>query len=185
VTRIPPVPEDCQTPPELLAAIRARRGGRLLNLDRTLLQSPPLAQGWNDFLRVIRSALTVSPLLREIAVCGVAVLNGADYEFAQHEPEFRRAGGSAEAASRLKDFESAADDNAIFSAVERAVMALTIRMTRHVEVDDATWERLVSELPEVQAQVEIVGVIATYNMVSRFLIACRIDAEAADGKGHG
>jgi alkylhydroperoxidase family enzyme len=165
----------------LVAAIRARRAGPLLNLDRTLLQSPPLAQAWNDYLKVIRNGLTVSPLLREIAVCGVAALNGADYEFAQHEPEFRRAGGSPDAALRLKNFESAAADNEVFSALERAVMALTIRMTRHVDVDDATWERLQSELPEVQAQVEIVGVIATYNMVSRFLIACRIEAEAEAG----
>jgi len=180
VTRIPFVPKDCQTPPALVTAIRARRAGQLLNLDRALLQSPPLAQGWNDYLRVIRGGLTVSPLLREIAVCGVAALTGADYEFTQHEPEFRRAGGSPDAALRLWDFESAAVDKKHFSAVERAVMALTIRMTRHVEVDDATWECLRSELPEIQAQVEIVGVIATYNMVSRFLVACRIDAETPD-----
>ena len=76
--RIPMVPADCGEPAELLAAIRSRRGDGLLNLDRTLLRSTPLARGWNDYLGVIRSGLSVAPLLRELAICGVAVWVAAD-----------------------------------------------------------------------------------------------------------
>ena len=177
VTRIPTLPGDCREPEALLAAIRARRGGQLLNLDRTLLQSIPLASAWNEYLGVIRSGLSVPPKLREIAICGVAVLNGADYEFSQHEPEFLRAGGSASAASKLRNFASAAEDAGAFDESERAVMALTLEMTRHVKVDDATWSRFCTAIPEPRLQVEIVGVIAAYNMVSRFLVACDIEPE--------
>jgi len=68
----PPAPERSRTglpyrpdgaaagPPEVVEAIRARRpGGRLLRLDRMLLHSPALAQGWNDLLGAIRGKLSL------------------------------------------------------------------------------------------------------------------------------
>ena len=177
MSRIELVPADIREPAALVAAIRERRGGTLLHLDRALLHSVPLAGAWNDYLRVIRTGLSIPARLRELAICGVAVLNGADYEFSQHAPEFRRAGGSEEAVHKLRNFEAAALDTTTFDDLERMVMALTIRMTRFVHVDDATWEHVRRLMPEVQAQIEIVSVIATYNMVSRFLIACRIEPE--------
>ena len=56
-------------PPEIVKAIRERRpGGKLLNLDRMLLNSPAFAQGWNSVFGTIRNKLTVPPILREIAI---------------------------------------------------------------------------------------------------------------------
>jgi len=55
---------------------------------------------------------------------------------------------------------------------------LTIQMTNNVDVDDATWQQVKTALPNPKTQAEIVAVIATYNMVSRFLIACRIEPES-------
>jgi alkylhydroperoxidase family enzyme len=178
MTRLDAMPPDCAEPAALIAAIRARRGGKLLNLDRTLLLSAPLARAWNDYLGAIRNGLSVEPKLREIAICGVAILNGAEYEFQQHEPEFRRAGGSALAVQRLREFATAAAHPEIFNAAERAVITLTTQMTTNIDVDDETWQRFKTELPDPRIQVEIVGIIATYNMVSRFLIACRIEPES-------
>jgi alkylhydroperoxidase family enzyme len=177
MSRLRGVPPDCAEPAPLIGAIRARRGGKLLNLDRTLLLSAPLASAWNDYLGAIRSGLSVDAKLREIAICGVAILNGAEYEFQQHEPEFRRAGGTALAAQRLREFATAGAHPEIFSAAERAVIALTTQMTTNIDVDDDTWQQFKTALPDPQTQVEIVGVIATYNMVSRFLVACRIEPE--------
>jgi alkylhydroperoxidase family enzyme len=45
-------------------------------------------------------------------------------------------------------------------------------------VSDATFERVRSGLKDDQQTVELVAVIATYNMVSRFLVALGVDAEA-------
>ena len=70
MNRIIPMPADCSEPAELVAAIRARRGGQLLNLDRVLLRSVPLAQAWNAYLGAVRGALSISPRLRELAICG-------------------------------------------------------------------------------------------------------------------
>ena len=65
---IPYQPQDIDEPSELVAAIRARRGGALLNLDRMLLHSPPFARGWNDFLGAVRNELSLTPKLRELAI---------------------------------------------------------------------------------------------------------------------
>ncbi|MGH3494852.1 MAG: carboxymuconolactone decarboxylase family protein, partial [Sciscionella sp.] len=55
--------------------IRARRSGQLHDLDRVLLHSPPVADGWNTFIGVIREGTTLPGDLRELAILRVAVLN--------------------------------------------------------------------------------------------------------------
>jgi alkylhydroperoxidase family enzyme len=176
VTRIAYQPADSTEPAELVAAIRARRGGRLLNLDRMLLHSPPLAAGWNAHLRAVRTELALEPKLRELAICVVAVLNGAEYEFHHHAPEFVDAGGSAAQVAALRDPDAARTDTALFDATERAALALTIDITRSVAVSDATFEAVHGALGD-RCTVELVGTIAAYNMVSRFLVALRVEPE--------
>ena len=75
---VPYQPLDLDEPAELVTAIRKRRGGQLINLDRMLLHSVPFARGWNQFLGEVRNNLALDPKLREIAMCGVAVLNGVN-----------------------------------------------------------------------------------------------------------
>ena len=177
MSRVPYVSgERTENESELVARIRARRGGTLLNLDRMLLNSPAFAQGWNAHLGAVRRELALDSRLRELAVCGVAVLNGADYELEQHTPEFLRAGGTAVQVEALAQF-GKVEDSSVFDAVERAVLQLTLEMTRDVKVSDATFERIQWALNDTQQIVELVGVIATYNMVSRFLVALQVDTE--------
>lgn len=175
--RIPYKPHDNAGPEEIVAPIRVRRGGTLLNLDRMLLHSPAYAIGWNDFLRTVRTDLSLSPKLRELAVCGVAVLNGAEYGFHHHAPEFVRAGGTEAQVRALRGFEAAANNTALFDAAERAVLQLTLEMTRKVQVSDAAFAAVKAALPDEQQVVELVGVIATYNMVTRFLVALGVEPE--------
>jgi alkylhydroperoxidase family enzyme len=164
-------------PAELVAAIRARRaGGTLLNLDRMLLHSAPLARGWNTYLGAIRKDLTVAPLLRELAICAVARYNKADYEWLQHAPEFLAAGGSQAQLDALHNITNAVTNAAQFSALERLVIQLTQEMTTTIEVGTPTMEQLRQHL-NAREVVEVVGVIAAYNMVSRFLVALQIEPE--------
>jgi alkylhydroperoxidase family enzyme len=172
-------PADLNEPAALLAAIRARRGGRLLNLDRMLVHSPPLAAGWNAFLGAVRTELSLEPKLREMAICVVASLNGARYEFHHHAPEFLRAGGAQEQVEALREPEQALRRAALFDATEHAVLQLTIEMTRQVAVSDSAFNAVHVALGD-RGTVELVGVIAAYNMVSRFLVALDIEPE---GKG--
>ncbi|MDD2734650.1 MAG: carboxymuconolactone decarboxylase family protein [Desulfuromonadaceae bacterium] len=168
---------DIDNPQVLVSSIRARRGGALLNLDRMLLHSPPFAKGWNEFLREVRNGLTLAPKLRELAICGVAVLNNAEYEFLHHVPEFMKSGGTAAQVEALRNFEAAANEASLFDNAERAVIRLVLEMTRAVQVSDATFAAAKNALPDDQSLVELVGVIAAYNMVSRFLVALGVEPE--------
>jgi len=167
---------------DLVAQIRARRGGVLLNLDRTLLNSPPLALGWNGYLGAVRRELLLPAKLRELAICAVAVLNRADYEWEQHVPEWLRAGAGQDQVRALRASAEDFENSDAFDAVEKAVLQLTLEMTRRVQVSEPTFERIRQALGYRKREiVELVGVIATYNMVSRFLVALEIDPESGQG----
>ena len=172
--RIPFVPDDLTEPRDLIEAMKRRRGGQLLKLDRMLLHSPPFATGWNTFLANVRTDLTVSSKLAELAICYVAVLNKASYELEQHAPIYIDAGGTEQ---QLAALQQEMLDVALFEPLEVAVLELTYQMTREITVADQTIETLRELFGGEQKVVEIIGVIAAYNMVSRFLVAAEITSE--------
>lgn len=177
MARLPYVPHDIAEPREVVDAIRARRGGALLNLDRILLHSPPVASGWNALLGAVRRDLVLSPMLRELAMCAVAVLNGAEYEWEHHAPLFVQAGGTEAQLAALRDPVAAAGDAALFGAAERAAIALTVEMTRDVRVGDGTFAAVREALGGDREAFELVVTIAAYNMVSRVLMAVGVEPE--------
>ncbi len=174
--RIPYQPEDLVEPANIVSAIRTRRGGTLHHLDRMLLNSPPFAQGWNAHLGAVRTGLTLSGKLRELAICAIAVLNEAEYEWLQHAPVFLKEGGSQTQLDALRKIDQATGST-LFDATEHAVLRLTVEMTRRVKVADSTFAAVKAALPNNQQVAEIVGVIATYNMVSRYLVALGIEED--------
>jgi len=174
---IPYRPHDDAGPTALVDSIRARRtNGRLLNLDRMLLHSPTFAEVWNAMFGAIRGQLSLAPKLRELSIMFIAVLNHADYEWAQHESAFIAAGGSPEQMDSIREPDSALDDSDVFDEAELATLALTYEMTRNVTVTDATMRRVRALLPDSEV-VELVGTIAGYNMVSRFVVATGVAVE--------
>ena len=175
--RLPYVPADLSEPRDLVEAIRRRRGGELLNLDRQLLHSPPVARGWNMLLGAVRTELDLPARYRELAMCGVAVLNGAEYEYIHHAPLFVREGGTDAQANALRDMDRAAADVSLFDAADRAVLAMTIEMTRNVKVSDATFASAKAAFGSDRQVFELVTVIAAYNMVSRILVAVGVEPE--------
>lgn len=174
--RLPLLTDDQAGPPELVAAIRQRRGGALIDLDRLLLHSPPFAQGWSEFMGRVRTALAVPMLYRELAMCGVAALNRADFEMHHHAPLYLQAGATAAQLAVLKRLgdEPGLADDPVFDEVQQAVLGLVVQMTRQVAVDDATFGRVRAALGSDQQVFEIVGVIAAYNMVARVLVALQL-----------
>jgi alkylhydroperoxidase family enzyme len=161
---------------DLVATIRARRStGKLLNLDRMLLHSPPFARGWNAMFAAIRNQMQVPRHINELAICAVARLNNADYEWIQHAPEFLAANGTQAQLDALDDVTAACYDTELFSETERAALRLTLDMTRQVKVRPEIIEKARQLFGERQL-VELMGTIAGYNMVSRFLVVLGIDA---------
>jgi len=186
---IPYVPDELSDPAGIVAAIRERRGGQLLNLDRMLLHSPPFARGWNALLRATRTELSLPARLCELCICAVGILNGAEYEVQQHTGPLLVAGGTAAALQALRTLDLSALGNTSresaaatreddpFTPAERAALRLTHAMSRDIRVPAALLERVRELLGGERPLVELIGLIATYNMVSRFLIALRVDLE--------
>src|SRR5678815_2032033 len=165
-TRVAPITPGSR--PELAAveaAILAERGEILL-LYRALLNSAPLAAGWEQMLTAVRNRSSVPADLRELVILRVAVLNRAPFEFAAHLPVARKAGiGEAKIAALQAD-----EIGDAFTPVERAVLTLADTMTRDVQVPDAQFEPLRAHF-DARGLVELVATVAAYNMVSRFLEA--------------
>ena len=169
--RIAPIPPG--TRPELAqheARIAAARG-RVSPLYQVLLNSPPLAHGWEQMLSAIRNHNSIPADLRELVILRVAVLNGAPYEFDAHAPIARAAGVSDDAIAASRTVPLAA--GAALDARQRLVLELADTMTREIVVPQALYAR-VREAFGVQQQIDLVATVAAYNMVSRFLVALEI-----------
>ncbi len=161
---------------ELVAAIEARRGGALYNLDRMLLWSEPLARGWNVYLRALRQELSLPPFLRELAICVVAQLTGAEYEYHHHAPELKKAGATDAQLAALDDPDAAATSDR-FDELQRTVIRFAIASTRDVQVPGALFASLKQSLSP-QELVELTAVTAAYNMVARFLVALEVTPDS-------
>ena len=175
MTRLPLLTDAQVAPPDLVDSIRARRGGGLLDLDRLLLHSPAFATGWGELMGRVRGALDVPPLLRELAMCGVAALTGAAFEMFHHAPLYLAAGGTDAQLAALRRLAHGTQADPVFDADQQAVLALVVEMTRNVQVSDATFARAQAVLGNDQRMFELVAVIAAYNMVARILVAMRLE----------
>lgn len=153
---------------EIEARIMGQRG-RISLLYQVLLNSAPIASGWERMLTAVRHETVVSDPLRELIILRVAVLNGASFEFEAHAPIAEKAGVPEAKIEAIRE----AKLPEIFSPEEALVLELTDAMTRDVAVSDALMSRL-QQRYDAQALVETVATVAAYNMVSRFLVALKI-----------
>ncbi len=141
------------------------------NLYKMLLNSPPVAEGWLNYLTAIRQKSGLSPKIRELLIMRVAVLNKADYEFEQHLPIAIKEGCTQAQVDGLK-----ANDFSLFNEQERATILYCDEMTRDIRVKDTTFAAIRKCFNDKEI-VEITATIAAYNMVSRFLEAIQVDHE--------
>ena len=182
--RIPDwTPDAKQQPDDLLQAILKRRGGELINLDKALLWSEPLARGWNVYLKAVRTDLPTSWKLRELGICTVALLTGAAYEYHHHAPDFLKAGGTQAELDALRvvcavyqSNTAVAQSNRALAAIESIVIQYAAQMTLDVKVTDEVFAQIKQHFDTTQI-VELTAAIATYNMVARFLVALDVSPE--------
>jgi AhpD family alkylhydroperoxidase len=162
------------TRPELREIERAilEHRGRISPLYQALLNSPPVAAGWETFLTAVRSGTRVPAGIRELIILRVAVLNRAAFEFDAHAPLARQAGISEAKIDAVRTAAPSHYDDP-FEADERLALALTDALTRDVDVADDLFDRLRARF-DARDIVEMVTIVAAYNMVSRFLVALRI-----------
>jgi alkylhydroperoxidase family enzyme len=164
-------------PQDLVDAILKRRGGALIELDKVLLWSEPIARGWNVYLGAVRTGLPTSRKLRELGILTVALLTGADYEYKHHAPDFLTAGGVQAELDALSRFIESNPRVALvdiaLGAIESAVIEYAVQVTLDVKVSDVTFAKMKAHFDTTQI-VEITTAIATYNMVARILVPLRV-----------
>ena len=97
-TRVPPVvPGTKAELAPIEASILAERGDIPL-LYKVLLNSAPVAEGWEKLLTAVRNRSSLPADLREMVIMRVAMLNRAPYELEAHRPIALRWGPSIRSA---------------------------------------------------------------------------------------
>jgi 4-carboxymuconolactone decarboxylase len=165
--------EDSPALKDLTDRIRAARRGRVINVYRLLLHSPPLAETWFEHNNAVRWDTGLDGRLREMVIIRIGYLARARYVVGQHVPKLALAEGlSVAECEALKDWQ----DSNLFSPRDRAVLAYTDAMTRDIEVPDSVFEPL-REYFEDRQLVELTVLIGTYAMHVRVFEALKLDPE--------
>ena len=146
--------------------------------DLSLLGVMAHAQGsfgpWVSFATALASKLELSPLLRELAILQVALLDpGGEYEWSQHAPLALAAGATDAQLEALRGDELSTQ----FSEEQ----ALVLRFTREIvplgRASEGTRAALLELLGPRQV-VELLEVIGQYMMVARIVNVTGLEPEA-------
>jgi len=165
--------EDSPALTDLTDRIRAARRGRVINVYRLLLHSPPLAETWFEHNNAVRWQTGLDGRLREMVIVRIGYLARARYVVGQHVPKLALAEGlSLAECEALKDWR----DSNLFNPRDRAVLAYTDAMTRDIEVPDTVFEPLREYFDDRQL-VELTVLIGTYAMHVRVFEALKLDPE--------
>lgn len=165
---------DLESSPELktLTAQIISERGKLHNLYKMLLNSPPIAEGWLNLLTAIRQKSLLNGRVRELVIMRIAIINKADYEFDSHTPYALKEGISQAQINEIATWNT----SKLFDSLDRAVFAYTDFMTKEVHVPQSIFDE-VNKHFDARGMTELTATIAAYNLVSRFLEALEIDPE--------
>ena len=175
MARVPLIDENDPSRATLIDKLKGARRGKLINLYRVLLNSPPIAEAWLAFNTAIRFNTALDDQAREFAILRVSQLNGADYQFQIHATQYAPEVGITPQQIAAMD---GAENSSLFQSAHRALLAYTDAMTRYIEVSDEVFSRLKPHYSDAQI-VELTVLIGAYNMHTRVGRALQIDAEAA------
>jgi alkylhydroperoxidase family enzyme len=121
----------------------------------------------------VRHKLDLGGDLRELVIMRIAHLNGAPYEAEQHALIALHEGLMQGQLDALPAWTDAAE---AYGPLQQDVLRLCDAMTRDVHVAAPLVAAVRAQLGDRQL-VELVGTIASYNMVSRFLEALQIHSD--------
>jgi alkylhydroperoxidase family enzyme len=151
--------------------IRRERGGRFPHLFHLQMYNPAIVESWLGLGTAVRFKSELDSPTRELAICLVARMTGADYEWFAHRRIAISEGFSEAALDAILDWRKGE-----FDPKQRAVLAFAEESTRNVDISEATFDAVRPFLNQRQI-VELMTTVAYYNMVSRFLVGLRVDLE--------
>lgn len=173
MARVPLIdPDDRPDLSSLVERIRSGRG-KVINVYRTLLHSPPLAESWFEHINRVRWGTEISGRLREIVIIRLGHLVESAYVLRQHVPRLAAGEGmTQEECDALADWQG----SPLFSEAEQAVLAYVDAMVEKIKVPEATFAPLRSHFSNRQI-VELTLMIGAYISHSRVLDALEVDLE--------
>lgn len=140
-------------------------GRSAIHILKVLGNAPELLPTFSALGNALLAGKALDPKLRELALEAVGIASGSEYEYVHHwNMALDRAGVPREQLVHLQEFES----SSLFNAGERAVIRYALEATRNVKVSDQTFAA-VREVLDDQQLMELVLVVAFYNMVVRIL----------------
>ena len=100
-------PADLPEHSAFIDKIRSGRGGKVINVYRTLLHTPDLAESWFEHINRVRWGTAIDGRLREIVIIRLGHLVQSAYVLRQHVPKLAAAEGMTEAeCSALAEWET-------------------------------------------------------------------------------
>ncbi len=135
-----------------------------LNVVRTFVVNPKLAEAWQPFAFYVLRSSTLPPREREILILRIGWLAQSQYEFTQHVRVGKAAGLKDEEIERIK----AGAEAPGWSAFDAALVRAADQLRANASIDDAVWEVLKTRYDEKQLM-DVVVTVGQYNLVSWYL----------------
>ena len=159
--RLTPVPEDQWTSEQrtILETLTPYR--RQMNVYRTLIRHPALAQRFFVFGHYILSESTLPPRDRELVILRVGWLCHAEYEWSRHTILAGRVGLTDEEIRRIVDGPTAPG----WSPFDATLLRVVDELHETACLSDSTWTALAQKYSEPQLM-DLVFTIGQYTLVS-------------------
>ncbi len=169
--RIPLLPPDeaKQAPPkmEIPEAIAE------LNIFRILLRRPKLAKRVNDLLMSLLFGAELDTRLRELIIMGIGWSTGSNYEWTQHWRVALQLGVEESDLLAVRNWQ----DHSHWSAADRAILRATDETLENGAVSAETFAECAKHLPSDAEQLELLGAIGTWRMISQILKSLEVPRE--------
>lgn len=133
-------------------------------------------------MKAVRTQTSLSTSIREVAICRVAVLNKAWFEWKHHVPILEESGFSKEGIEFILNSPPTHKETSLQSPLDEKhtlVLQFADASTKDIEVPDALFAKL-RETFSAKEIVELTATVGAYNCVSRFLVA--LDVGEMNGK---
>ena len=171
--------EDLPEHKDLLKRIVGRRRGKLINVYRTLLHSPPLAESWFNHINQIRWGTKLSGRLREIVIIRLGHLLASKYVLHQHVPNLAEDEGiTQEECSALYKW----GNSPFFNDAEQSVLAFVDAMAENASIPEEIFSPLREHFSDRQI-VELTLMVGAYISHCRVLQALDVDLEPTESAG--
>ena len=144
-----------------------------LNIFRILLRQPMLAKRVNDLLMTLLFKGELDARLRELIIMRIGWATGSVYEWTQHWRIALQFGVEESDLLALRDWRA----HSHWSEADRAILSATDETLEDGAVSAATWAECTKHLPSDAEQLELLGAIGTWRMISGILRSLDVPLE--------